>query len=122
MAHDRVLRRGTSFDDELHDVAAQRQHHRVRSRELKDERQQHLLEECLHMQQCLGYAIGRVREAYQIAVDINFGEQEIEFIKDTLSTLRALVNLLDRRIVGKEDTDFDAELKNLLKDYEGKEV
>lgn len=122
MARDRVVRRGTTFEHEVQDVAAQQQHHRMRAKEQKDERQRHLMEECIRMQQCIGYAIRGVREAYEIAVDINFGDQELEFIADSLAQLRALVNLLDRRIVGKENTNWDQELKTLLKQYEGKEV
>lgn len=122
MARDRADRKGTTFEYEVDKVAETRQASRDRLDKEKDWKRKHLRSECFKMQTCLGYAITRVREAYEIAQDLEFGDDEIEILSHTLSSLRALVNLLDRRVLGKEHVDWDAELKRLVNEYEEKEA
>ena len=123
MAHDRMERKGSTFEHEVHKVAENRQAHSERIKQQKNREKQHMQAQCLKMQLCLGYAVNRVREAYNIAQELDqFGEEEIEFLAHSLQTLRAFLNLLDRRIVGKENVDWDAELQKLVREYEGKEA
>ena len=124
MARERMWRRGTTFPFEAAKVARARQASRERSRAKREWEKQHLSPEFLKVRGYLRYAISRTREAYNIARDVEFTADSLpecllEYTADILSTLRAYVNLLDRRIIGKEENvDWDAELKKLVKEQE----
>lgn len=52
-------------------------------------------------------------EALKVADQVDFAEDELEMLKDSLDNLRAVLNLLDLRMGGAADIDWDAELANL---------
>ena len=51
----------------------------------------------------------RLTEALKVAQDVGFDDEEIELMTDSLAQIRAVLNLIDMRIAGKTDVDWDAD-------------
>ena len=118
LAHDQAEHKGTMFQHEVQKVAQTRVAHRKAIAKVKDQQRRHVQKHYLKVQLCLGYAISRVREACNTVAESDpFDEEQTDFLSHSLASLRGFVNLLDRRITGVSGTDWDRELRDLVKEY-----
>lgn len=61
----------------------------------------------------LGVAMQRLRKVLNVAEGVGFTEEEIELMTVSLGKLRALMNLIDLRIAGETNIDWDAEFQKI---------
>jgi hypothetical protein len=55
----------------------------------------------------------RLTDALNDAQDIGFSDEELELLRDAIAQIRALLNLIDMRLAGNPDVDWDDELARL---------
>lgn len=61
----------------------------------------------------LGYVMTRLRKVLNTAEGVPFTDDEIELVTASLGKVRALIGLIDLRISGETDIDWDAEFQKL---------
>lgn len=61
----------------------------------------------------LGTARRKLAEALTVAQDVGFTGEEMELMREALGQIRAVLNLIDLRLAGNPDIDWDAELTKL---------
>jgi hypothetical protein len=61
----------------------------------------------------LANAKRRLSRALDEAHDVGFSEEELELIRTSIDQIRSVLNLLDLRLAGTPDIDWDAELASL---------
>jgi hypothetical protein len=108
-ARERAERFGTTVSDALDEVAEEREksrHARKAQREARNERASFRLVE---IEGHIAAAIRRLRQAIQVAREVEFTEEELEVYEDAMGSLRTLVRLLDAKMTGESGTDWDAE-------------
>lgn len=113
MAQERAERRGTSVEEEAPAVAKER----VREREAQKQRaQEHKAAHSLRYIEIEGHlaaAQARLTKALNTAQDVGWDTGEIELIADSVARIRAVLNLIDLRITGETEVDWDYEMKKL---------
>jgi hypothetical protein len=114
-AQDRAERKGTTVSEELPKVADFREKARQTAKRERDERRmsQFMLVE---LEGHLGAAIRRLREALAIARDVDFDQEQVEWLEGSIDTLRTLVRLIDVRVTGETGIDWDAEFANIMEE------
>ncbi|MPZ14298.1 MAG: hypothetical protein GEU73_07715 [Chloroflexi bacterium] len=63
----------------------------------------------------VGAAMQRLRRVLEIGEGVDFDADETDLIAEALGKLRALLSLIDLRITGTTDIDWDAELERMTK-------
>jgi len=112
-ARDRATRTGTSIADAARDITERKVKARAADATRETQaRQQHTLR-YIAIEGHLAAAKRRLTDALNDAEDVGFNEDEMELLRDTIAQVRALLNLIDLRLAGNPDVDWDAELARL---------
>jgi len=115
LAEERAQRRGTSVADEIEDAAE----HLIRSakaaRNQKADRKAKLDYRYVEIEGHIAAALRRLRQALDVAREIDFDSDHVELLTDSIRKLRAVINLIDVSVSGTTDVDWDAELAKLSK-------
>lgn len=112
-ARDRAERKGTTVSDEIPAVAEWREKSRQarqKEAEAKHESKYVLVE----LEGHIGAAVRRLREGLLLAKEIDFDDEQIEMIADTLAKLRAIVALIDLKITGESGVNWDDEFARVM--------
>lgn len=113
LAEERAQRRGTSVADEIDDAAD----HLVKSakaiKNQKADRKSKLDARYIEIEGHIAAALRRLRDALEVARAIEFDSEQVEILADSISKLRAVINLIDVQVTGTTDVDWDAELAKL---------
>jgi hypothetical protein len=112
-ARERAERKGTSIESQIPEVAQQRAAHRVSDQKRESDRKSRRTQQYLEVEGDIAYALRRLKNALEKAAGVNFTTDERELIGDSIAKLRALLNLLDMRVTGASDVNWDAELAKL---------
>lgn len=115
-ARERAERLGTSYEEEVEQVAEQRQKFRESAATASGNRKARHGLRYVEVEGHLAAAKRRLTDALKVAQDVGFDDEEIELITDSLAQVRAVLNLIDMRIAGKTDVDWDVELAKLTKE------
>lgn len=112
-AHQRAERRGGNPVDHARDIAAEERRAADSRRQRQDrDRQRHTMR-FVAIEGHLAYAQRRLTQALQEAEGVDFTTDELELLRHSIATVRALLNLIDARAAGTPDIDWDAELTRL---------
>lgn len=108
-ARERAVRTGTTIGQAAREiterkVVAQRATH---NRET-EQRNRHTLR-YVAIEGHLAGAKRKLNDALEAARDVGFDTDELELLQDTIAQVRALLNLIDLRLAGTPDIDWDAE-------------
>ena len=112
VARERAERRGTDVEQELVNVAQHREKARQADQEERQERRRMRTAEFMRVEAALGKAARALRVALEIG-DTHFSDEERDLLTVTLSNVRALLGLVEMRIAGTADIDWDAEMTRL---------
>jgi hypothetical protein len=114
-AQERAERRGSSVDEEISAVAAQREEFRKAAEREKAGRVKSHSHAFLRAEGKIARALQSLRSVLDDSEGVEFTDDERELLAVSMGKLRALLNLLDIRLVGKigENIDWDAELEKL---------
>lgn len=113
MARDRAERRGTDMSDELPGVVEAREKSRQSDAKRKADRQAAHMFRWIAVEGHLGKAHRALVATLNESAGVEFTDEEVEFMSDALAKVRALLGLIDLRIAGDVDVDWDAELAKL---------
>jgi hypothetical protein len=114
-ARERALDRGTTVDHEIQRAAEWREKTRRAARHERDEQKRKSTMRFVEIEGHVGAAMQRLRKILDSAEDVDFTDDERELIVESLGKLRALLNLIDLRIAGETNVDWDAEFESLVK-------
>jgi hypothetical protein len=112
-ARERAADRGTTVEHEIERAADWRAKAANAAQREKDERRRRSTAAFIKIEGDIGAAIQRLRKVLTAAEDVDFSDEESELIAAALGKLRALLNLIDLRIAGETDIDWDAEFEKL---------
>lgn len=114
MAREQAERKGTSVAEEAPQLAklmAKQTAAQERDRDRRQERKQmHYFE----MERHLVNAMHHLKFAQQTAAEFDFSPEDRELLAHSVNQIRRMLDLIDRRIVGDDNTDWDAELETIL--------
>jgi hypothetical protein len=112
-ATERALRRGTTPAEEMPAVAAERQRASDAARKVEADRKAAHTLRYVEIEGKLATAKRYLADTLRVAEDVAFADDERELVTTALGELRAIINLVDMRIAGNADVDWDAELAKI---------
>lgn len=113
-ARERALDRGTKVEDEIERTAAWRERSRKAAERERDAKRKASTLRFIEIEGHIGGAMQRLRKVLDVSEGVEFTEEELELVVASLAKLRALLGLIDMRIAGTTDVDWDEELKGLV--------
>lgn len=113
VAQERAERRGSTVAEEAVEVARERHIAREADRHREVERKERHTLRYIELEGHVAGAMRRLRAALDMAADVPFTDEERELIADSIAQLRAVLNLIDSRVTGNVDVDWDTELRKL---------
>jgi hypothetical protein len=113
-ARERAEERGTLVEHEIERAAQWRAKARKAAESEKDERRRAAGLRYIELEGLAGKAMQALRKMLDVAKDVELGDEETELLTKTLADLRALLGLLDLKITGATDVDWDAELERMV--------
>lgn len=113
-ARERAVERGTTVEHEIERAAEWREKSRKAAQREQDEHRQRSTLRFIEIEGDIGVAMQRLRKILKAADDVAFTDEERELISESLSKMRALMNLIDLRIAGETHVDWDGELQKLV--------
>jgi hypothetical protein len=112
-AKERAERKGTDPLDEARDIARkQRKTRDMEARRRKSKAERHEAR-WLSIENCLSQAKIKLTKALKEAEGVDFDDEELDLLRATIQQVRAVLDLLDMRMAGTPDIDWDAELAKL---------
>ena len=115
-ARERAERKGTTVEEEVPVVANQRAKMREADKKRTTTRKAKHGFRYIEIEGHLAAAQRRLSQALSTAQDVAWDDEEIELLTDSLGKIRAVLNLIDMRIAGETDVNWDAELASLTKE------
>lgn len=112
-ARDRAERRGTTPAEEIPQVVEDRARVQRGLRDAEADRKAAHTLRYVEMEGKIASARRYLSEALRVAEDVPFADDERELITVALGELRAILNLIDTRVTGRADVDWDAELAKI---------
>lgn len=114
-ARNRAEERGTRVEDEIGRAAEwQTKARKTAERDRREKRDAHGMR-YIEIEGHVGAAMQRLRRVLEIGEGVDFDADETDLIAEALGKLRALLSLIDLRITGTTDIDWDAELERMTK-------
>lgn len=113
-ARERAVERGTTVEHEIERAAEWREKARKTAEREQDEKRKASTLRYIEIEGHVGAAMQRLRKVLTSAELVDFTNEERELIADSLGKLRALLNLIDLRITGQTDVDWDSEFEKLV--------
>jgi hypothetical protein len=113
MARERAEKHGTSVEEEAVKVADWIVKSEKADAKQTQERKQRLGLRYIEIEGKLSRMKALGVEVLNISHDVNLGDEEQELLRYTLETIKALLSLIDLRLAGAADVDWDAELAKL---------
>lgn len=112
-AEERAERRGTPVAEEIPKVAQDRAKARKADQHREAKRKEKTALRYAEMEGKIATAMRALRHVLAETDGVDFTPEERELLVDSLAQLRALLNLLDIRLTGASDIDWDAEMAKL---------
>lgn len=115
-AHQRAERRGGDPVDHARDIAAEERRVAEANRVREQTERQRRSIRFVHIEGHLAAAQRRLLGALSEAEGVGFSDDEMELIRDSIEKVRAVLTLIDLRMAGTPDIDWDAEAARLMGD------
>jgi len=112
-ARERAVDRGTTVEHEIERAADWRAKARKAAEREQDEKKKAHGLRYIEIEGHVGAAMQRLRKILDAADDVQFTDEERELLTESLGKMRALLNLIDLRIAGETNIDWDAEFEKL---------
>jgi len=113
-ARERAVDRGTTVEHEIERAAQWREKTRKAAQREQDEKRKRSTMRFIEIEGHIGAAMQRLRKVLDLAED-GFTDEERELVAASLNKMRALLNLIDLRITGDTEIDWDVEFEKLVK-------
>lgn len=113
IARHRAEKHGTPVEDEVVEVAEQRERSRKSARMTKDERAKRHAFRFMAIEGHLGKAYRSLQLALAEGEGVDWPDEERELLEHTIRRVRSMIDLVDLRIAGTTDVNWDAELAKL---------
>ena len=113
VAKERAERRGTDPVDEARRIAEHQRKSREVAKATKDSKAKAHFYRWNEMEGDLIAAQRKLLHCLSVAEDVDFTEDELEFIRVAVAKVRAVLDLIDLRVAGTPDIDWDGELAKL---------
>lgn len=112
-AHQRAARRGTDAVDEARDIAASEAKATKAQQQRRTEERSRRSVRFIAVEGKLAGAQRYLRQALDEAAEVAFNDEEMALIRASIANVQTLLNLIDLRMAGTPDIDWDAELAKL---------
>jgi hypothetical protein len=112
-ARERAVDRGTTVEHEIERAAEFREKARKAAAREQDEHRRVSTHRFITIEGHVGVAMQRLRMILKESDSVEFTDEERELITESLGKMRALLGLIDLRITGETEIDWDAEMKKL---------
>lgn len=116
LAEERAERRQTTVAEELPAAAQQVVKSRQAAKRDRDARKASGSLRYIEIEGKLAGAMRYLRDALNVADEVTFSDEERDLLTETLGRVRALLSLVDMRLAGTTDVDWDAELAKIASD------
>lgn len=113
-AQERAERKGTSVAQEVRSVAAKRQEHAAQTKQTKTEAARRKDFRLISIEGKVASAMRYLRSALDESEDVPLTDDERQEVADMVGRLKAVANLLEVRLVGSTDVDWDKEMAKLV--------
>jgi hypothetical protein len=114
-ARERALDRGTTVDHEIQRAAEWREKTRRAAQAETNERRKAQTMRYVQFEGLIGKAMQSLRTILRDSEGVDLDDELRELLTSSLGNLRALLNLIDLRIAGETNVDWDAEFERLVK-------
>ena len=115
-ARARAERNESRVEDEIVTVAKQRAQSKKAGKAHAEERKSRSSLRFVEVEGDLAGAKKKLADALRHAEDVEFTDDEMTLLRDTIANVRTLLNLIDMRLAGTPDIDWDKELATLTKE------
>jgi hypothetical protein len=112
-ARERAGRRGTDAVDEARDIAASRAKEKAAAARHRNEKAERQGVRFISIEGYLSSAKSKLMAALREAEGVGFSDDEMTLLRTTIANLKAILELLDLRMGGATDVDWDVELARL---------
>lgn len=112
-AKKRAERRGTDPVEEARTIAQEQVRIRQADHRRAAERRSRRSVRYVEIEGDLATAQRRLTHALTVAQGVDFNDDELELIRDSIAKVRAVLDLIDLRMAGAPDIDWDGELRKL---------
>jgi hypothetical protein len=112
-AREKAEKAGTSVEEEAPAIAQSIVRGQAAAQRSKEERRQRFGVTYLEGESELAKAQGHLTRVLNLAHDSDWDEEEVELLVESLAKVRAVLELIDRRLGGESEIDWDAELARL---------
>ena len=117
-AQERVSRKAekgkpTTLESEIEQVATDRVRARKTATHTKNERKARHTARYIEIEGNVAAAMQKLRKVLANAEDVDFADEERELISESLGKLRALLGLIELRVSGETDIDWDSEFQKI---------
>jgi len=112
-AKERAERRGTDPVEEARRIAEHTRKSRESAQRGRERKAASRTLRYVEIEGDLAGAQRRLVHALSVAQDVGFSDEEMELIRDSVAKIRAVLDLIDLRMAGDPDIDWDAELAKL---------
>jgi len=109
----RAERRGGDPVDHARDIAAAERRHAESTRQRQAEDRQRHSTRFVYIEGRIARAQHQLLEALKEGEGVPFDNEEMQLLRSSVATLRAVLDLLEARLAGTPDIDWDAELARL---------
>jgi len=116
IAQNRAAEKGTTVEHEIQEAAEWRARARRADKKIRDDRKERHGLRYLSIEGKVARMIRIGGEILEATEGTLFDADERELLTESVGKLRALLNLLDLRIAGQVDVDWDAELTKITKE------
>jgi hypothetical protein len=112
-AEDRAERKGTDPVEEARTIAAtEAKAAKAKKKRKQEEKQRHSVR-FIHVEGHLAGAQRKLMDALKEAQGVGFSDEEMELIRSSIDNIHSVLNLIDLRMAGAPDVDWDGELAKL---------
>ena len=112
-ARERAERRGTSVEEEVESVAEWHERKRRADKKEKDESRKMVAFRYMEVEDHLHAAKIALVKALNAAKDVDLNDEHLDILRATVAQARAVLDLIDLRMAGSVEVDWDAELADL---------
>jgi hypothetical protein len=119
VAQERATRRGTTFEEEAPATATRRAQHAKAERSRKADAATRTHARVLSIEGKIAAAMRYLRFALDESEGVVMSPEDAADIADQVGRLKAIANLLEVRLVGTSDVDWDAEMAKLVDGVQG---
>jgi len=115
-ARERAERKGTTVETAIIEVAEWREKSRRAAKRYDTERKARHSLRFVEIEGHLAGAKRKLTDALRDSDNVDFTDDEMELLRFTISNVKALLELIDLRLAGTPDINWDAELATLTKE------